>query len=99
MYVQEKLFKPRETWNKIVTNEKALEKYERFFLKHEAQHGEATAEEILTSLKERGCLHPDYKLHPRKVGRKMADYPWFKAEKKYDRRTQQDRVHWRYVNV
>lgn len=29
----------------------------------------------------------------------MAEYPWFKPTKKYDKRTKQDRIHWRYVNI
>lgn len=99
MEIQEKLFKTKESWNKVVKNGKALERYEKFYLKHEARHGEATADEILKSLKDIGCLHEDYKLNPKRIGRKMAEYPWFKSTKKYDKRTKQDRIHWRYVNV
>lgn len=98
MEIQEKLLQPKTTWNKIVKNEKTLEKYEKFYLKNEARHGEATAKEILQSLKDKGCLHTDYKLNPKRIGRKMAEQPWFKPTKKYDKRTQQDRIHWRYVN-
>ena len=87
MEVQEKLLQPTETWNQIVKNEKTLEKYEKYYLKNE-----------LKSLKDIGCLHTDYKLNPKRIGRKMAEYPWFKPTKKYDPKTKQDCVHWRYVS-
>lgn len=102
--MQTTLIEPEEEWDKIVRTEKTLMEYIRWFIENRAVHHEATAPIILKSLEERGLKHPDFKINPRSIGRRMAEYPnslhpLFQGEKKYDPHTQQDRVVWRVTDA
>ena len=92
--VQTILVKYSKPWTKTVKNEKSMIDFVKWYLKNIAFHKEATIEEMMKYLEDYNLLFSDYKMKPKRMGRILAMYPFFKCNKHYDHYSKMDKNHW-----